>query len=157
MNGDSGLVNQKKIILLQLLFILVFLFLLYLDYQRVGHFQWVDPGAMEDQEELFFNPISVACILAGLITILHLFTSRSTRNKRICSLLHRDMVIPVFFLYAIYSVVMGLILFVVISWAAVIGAFGSFQVLIEFLLLFLFTIVYVLMGILTLKFLGRAA
>lgn len=157
MNGNAGSVYLKKIILLQVLFVLIFLFLLYKDYQRVGHFQWVDPGAMEDQEELFFNPISVACILSGLITILHLFTGRSTRNKRIWRLLHRYLFRPVSFLYAVYSVVMGLILFVVITSAAVVGAFSSFQDLIVFLLLFLFTIVYVLMGILTLKYLGRAA
>ncbi len=145
------------ILLLHLLFILVFLFLLYKDYQRVGHFHWVDPGAMEDQEELFLNPISVICILSGLITVLHLFAGSSSRNTRICSLLHRYLLRPVSFLYAIYCVVMGLILFVVISSAAVIGAFSSTQELLIFLLVFLSVIAYVLMGVLTLKMLGRHA
>jgi hypothetical protein len=157
MNGKFGPVNKKMIILLQFLYILVFLFLVWEDYLRVGHFQWVDPGAMDDQEELFVNPISVVCILSGLITVLHLFTGSSLRNKRIFSLLHRYIFRPVSFLYAVYCVAMGLIFFVIISSAAVMGAFGSFQDLLNFLLVLLCIIVYVLMGILTLKYLGQSA
>lgn len=67
---------QYLIITLNLILIILCSYFLYEDYQRVGHFQWVDPNAVADDEELYLNGISVMMILLSLISVITQFNYR---------------------------------------------------------------------------------
>lgn len=49
-------------------------YLLYEDYQRVGKFQLVDQNAIEDNEELYINVISIMVLGLGFFSILTQFS-----------------------------------------------------------------------------------
>lgn len=44
---------------------------IYDEYRRVGKFQWADPNAIEDHEELYLTPIFVIIALLGTVSIFH--------------------------------------------------------------------------------------
>ncbi len=51
--------------------ILCCLYILYEDYERVGHFQWVDENSIADGEELGLNIISVTFLFFGCTFIFN--------------------------------------------------------------------------------------
>lgn len=65
--------NTKKLLLICLNLILVVFvcWIIYDEYRRVGKFQWVDPNAIKDHEELYLTPIFVIIALLGTVSILH--------------------------------------------------------------------------------------
>lgn len=148
--------RRRIIILLNIIFIMLGLYFLYTEYQRVGQFQWVDPGAVEDQEELYTVPITVASILLGLISLFyHIRTGQSANRSLFFIRLSRFVLRPLTFLYAVYAMVFGVVLFVLFSGAIVDVSFYNVKELLAFFLLLLCVIGYITMGTLTLIQLNR--
>lgn len=56
------------IVIFNILLVVLAFYYLYEDYLRVGKFQWVDPNAIEDNEELYFTPIFFCIFILGLIS-----------------------------------------------------------------------------------------
>lgn len=143
--------NRRIAIILHCVFIGVFLVLLYQDYQRVGHFQWVDPGAIEDNEEFFFIPFTVVCLFSGLCSVFYLIWGiKHTSHRAVLYLLR-----PVSFMYAVFCTVMGILFFIVVTATAVIGFFSTAKEFVIFLLLLFSTIGYVSTGVLTFRLTGN--
>lgn len=61
---------KPQILVLNLLFMGLAGYILFEDYQRVGKFQWTDPWAVEDHEEMYLNVISVFILFLGSISII---------------------------------------------------------------------------------------
>jgi hypothetical protein len=143
--------NRRIAIILHSVYIGVFLVFLCQDYQRVGHFQWVDPGAIEDNEEFFFIPFTVVCLFAGICSVFYLIWGFKHTSRRVVLYLLR----PVSFMYAVFCTVMGILFFILVSAIAVTGYFSTAKEFIIFLLLLLSTIGYVSTGILTFNLTGN--
>ena len=62
--------KKALLILLYVCFIGLSLYVLIVDYIRVGKFQWVDPEAVADQEEIYVNPICVATVSVSSFFLL---------------------------------------------------------------------------------------
>lgn len=139
--------NRRIAVILHVIFIELFLILLYQDYQRVGHFQWVDPGAIEDNEEFFFNPFSVVCLFSGLCSVFYLIWGMNYGNRRVVIYLLR----PVSFMYAVFCTVMGIVFFMLFSAISVVGFFSTAKEVFIFLLLLFSSIGYVSVGVLTFR------
>ena len=63
--------RKLLIICLNLIIVVFVCWTIYDEYRRVGKFQWVDPNAIEDHEELYLTPIFVIIAFLGSISILH--------------------------------------------------------------------------------------
>ena len=59
------------IIKINLLLVASACYLLYVDYMQIGKFQWVDPSAIADHEELYLTPILFGIALLGFFSIMH--------------------------------------------------------------------------------------
>jgi hypothetical protein len=145
--------SRRIAVILQFLFIAVFLVFLYQEYRRVGHFQWVDPDAIEDQEEFFATPFAVSFLIGGICSLFCLLGFGQLNANSFPRLLHNYFLRPVAFMYTICCIAMGIIFFIVITAGAVIVAVGSLKEFIIFLILIFGAIGYVTMGVLTMKFL----
>src|SRR5687768_2944311 len=98
--------RKKLIITLNILFIAGASYLLVEDYIRVGKFQWVDPNMVDDNEELFLNPICVATIILGIISILNQLLNRENRSDQ--KTLIKFIFIPLCILYGSFSLLIGI-------------------------------------------------
>jgi hypothetical protein len=143
--------RRKAIIILNSLFIGGSLYLLIEDYRRVGKFQWVDPAMIDDNEELFLNPICVATIVLGVISISIQSSSKITlSSKPALRALSKFDLYPLSILYGTFSMFVGVTLLSMGVGHVANGIYNDFQ---DASLLFLMLLIfgaYALMGVLTL-------
>lgn len=65
--------KTRKLLIIALNFVLVgfVCFQIFVEYKRVGKFQWLDPNAIEDNEEFYLMPIFVIIALLGISSIVN--------------------------------------------------------------------------------------
>ena len=103
--------RKLLIICLNLIIVVFVCWTIYDEYRRVGKFQWVDPNAIEDHEELYLTPIFVIIAFLGSISILHeiLDLKKASMQTSI-----RKIIISMFrwlsLLYGVFLIVVSLIL-----------------------------------------------
>ena len=142
---------KKSIIILNAFFILGSIYALYEDYRRVGRFQWTDPDAVEDNEELYLNPIFVVTIILGLISILNYIPAKTDRDKgSVLNFLKKFISIPLCLLYGTFASLVGIVFLAMLAGNLGNNPINDFNDFIFLLLLFLIFGGYAFMGILTL-------
>lgn len=134
--------TKKRLINIGGNLILVSLAFMYLfsEHRRVGKFQWVDPHAIEDNEELYLTPIFVAVLILGIISVIH-EAMKFRKNPPVTSIGRTSHTIleNITTIYAALLVFAGFILIVMI-----LGSIGNHgKVYIPELLLFLLIPLYI--------------
>jgi len=108
--------RKKLIIILNFFFITVSIYLLVEDYYRVGKFQWVDQNAIDDNEELFFNPICVITIILGIISIFYQLRWRTPGPQNyITKFLLKFAATPLRIIYGVFSLLLGFTFFILVA------------------------------------------
>ncbi len=69
-------------IALNLFLMAVFLFAILMMYLEAGKFQWVDPEAVADDEEIYLMPICVTLLGLGILTLIYIFPDGDTKSRK---------------------------------------------------------------------------
>jgi len=147
--------KKIQIIFLNLIIIGLSIFILIEDYNQKGQFQLVDQNAIEDDEELYLNVISLLTITFGIFSIISQIIRQKTfekfeKNNSSKLKIFNNLLKIINSIYSICLIMMGGFILLIFIGGIGSGQLNDFKDLMISMLIFFFIVVYSYLGVILL-------